>query len=259
MSEQINKLWELLSVVLQRDVFSKMNIMTKKEGDKVFLELRGEDQIFWAFLTFYVSESDIVTTKRAIYTNSPLVGKVSTLISEDEEYIFGLDDFSLGTALLAIDATMKELTEKYQKDEPFIYVGSTCGDLEAYNEIVYIDTVKRLLPFVDGLNRVIFVIKEGGVDFFAEINHMFFSGNYLYDKETSNLEKCVVKILDESAALTGIHLNNHDGIELLFKDRFSDVNVEWTHKNHLTAGEMSDEQSLIFEVLEEEENETYVF
>lgn len=259
MSEQLNQIWEILSTVLQREAFKEVNITTKKEDDKILLELKDKKHRFWTLLTFYVSESDIATTKCAIYTDLPLVGGVETLINVDEEYILGTDEFAISTAILVALNLMKQLAFSYQEEEQFVLVGSTCGDADSYNEITYIDTVKKLLPLVSGLNKILFINGEDNVQVFIEINHMFFNGKCYYDKEPNTLENAVVKLLDETAAITGIHLDIHDALEVLFKDRFADMDVDWLHQNHLVAEETSDEQSLFFEVLEEEENKSYSF
>lgn len=154
MTEQLNKLWGSISAVLQREVFREVNIMTKKEDDKILLELRGKDHQFWSFLTFYVSESDIITAKHSVYTNVPLVSNDTTLIDEDEEYILGTDEFSITVALLKALKTTEQLTKSYQSDEQFVIVGSTCGNTQEYDEVAYIDTVKKLLPLVEGLNKL---------------------------------------------------------------------------------------------------------
>ena len=259
MSEQLNQIWEILSTVLQREVFREVNIMTKKEDDKILLELRGKDHQFWSFLTFHVSESDIITAKHSVYTNVPLVSNDTTLIDEDEEYILGTDEFSITVALLKALKTTEQLTKSYQSDEQFVIVGSTCGNTQEYNEVAYIDTVKRLLPLVEGLNKLFLVITKEGVKGFAEINQMFFNGEQAYEDGSDKLENCVTKLLDTFAAITGVHLDTHNSLEVLFKDRFADMDVGWVHQNQLVAEETSVEQSLFFEVLEEEENKSYTF
>lgn len=259
MSEQLNQIWEILSTVLQRKEFKKVNVMTKKEDDKILLELKGKDHHFWSFLTFYVSESDIVTAKHSVYANVPLVGNNTTLMDEDEEYILGTDEFSIVVALLRALKTTEQLTESYQSDEQFVIVGSTCGNTQEYNEVAYIDTVKKLLPLVSGLNKLLLVITKEGVQGFAEINQMFFNGEQAYEEGLDKLENCVTKLLDGFAAITGISLDVHNALEVLFKDRFADMEIHWAEDNRLCAEEMADEQSLRFEVLEEEENKSFTF
>lgn len=259
MSEQLNQIWEILSTMLQREAFKEVNIMTKKEDDKILLELRGKDHRFWTLLTFYVSESDIVTTKCAIYTNLPLVCEETTLINVDEEFILGTDEFAISTAIMMSLNLMKQLTFSYQNDEQFVFVGSTCGNTQEYNEVAYIDTVKKLVPLVEGLNKLLLVITKEGIQGFAEINQMFFNGEHTYEDGSGKLENCVTKLLDTLAAITGVHLDIHNSLEVLFKDRFADMDVDWVHQNQLAAEETSDEQSLFFEVLEEEENKSYTF
>ena len=125
--------------------------------------------------------------------------------------------------------------------------------------MAYIDTVKRLLPLVEGLNKLFLVITKEGVKGFAEINQMFFNGEQAYEDGSDKLENCVTKLLDTFAAITGVHLDTHNSLEVLFKDRFADMDVGWVHQNQLVAEETSVEQSLFFEVLEEEENKSYTF